>query len=102
MSTPGPTERLFERRTIPAAQMSVADWSAAENAKIKKRSIFMRGRKTSVSLEEPFWQGLRSIAKLRRMPVATLVVECKDKDPRNLSSSLRMLVLDHYQNGAKA
>ncbi|MFY9787492.1 MAG: ribbon-helix-helix domain-containing protein [Pseudolabrys sp.] len=38
-----------------------------------KRSIFINGRKTSVSLENEFWAGLHEIAKSRKTTAAKLV-----------------------------
>jgi predicted DNA-binding ribbon-helix-helix protein len=62
-----------------------------------KRSIVVAGHKTSVSLEDAFWNSLREIAKARDMTVSDLV-ESIDADRRhsNLSSALRLFVLGVY------
>src|SRR5258707_9632707 len=64
-----------------------------------KRSIVIAGHKTSVSLEDAFWQGLKEIADERSMTLSDLVSTI-DTDRRhgNLSSAIRLFVLDHYRN----
>ena len=64
-----------------------------------KRSIVIAGHKTSVSLEDAFWQGLKEIADERSMTLSDLVSSI-DTDRRhgNLSSAIRLFVLDHYRN----
>ena len=52
------------------------------------------GRKTSVSLEEPFWQALREIATARGLTVRALIGLVDEKrEQGNLSSALRVFVL---------
>jgi len=65
---------------------------------IWKRSILLHGRKTSVSLEEPFWRALRMIAKERKTTVGALVDEIDSArgQSRNLSSAIRIFVLAYY------
>ncbi len=63
---------------------------------IVKRSIVIAGHKTSVSLEEPFWAGLKEIAKSRAISLSKAVHEidvCRRHG--NLSSAIRLYVLDH-------
>ena len=65
---------------------------------IIKRSVIINGRKTSVSLEDPFWEGLRLIAKDRNLGLSKLVQEIYETSTsENLSSSIRLHVLRHYQ-----
>jgi predicted DNA-binding ribbon-helix-helix protein len=68
-----------------------------------KRSIVIAGHKTSVSLEDAFWQGLKEIADDRSMTLSDLVSTI-DTDRRhgNLSSAIRLFVLDHYRNSIPA
>ena len=56
------------------------------------------GHKTSVSLEDAFWKGLKEIAGTRNMTLSDLVASI-DTDRRhgNLSSAIRLFVLDHYR-----
>jgi predicted DNA-binding ribbon-helix-helix protein len=65
---------------------------------IMKRSIVLAGHKTSVSLEDPFWDALKDIAKSNRKTVTELVSGIDvDRKHANLSSALRLFVLNHYQ-----
>jgi predicted DNA-binding ribbon-helix-helix protein len=63
-----------------------------------KRSIVIAGHKTSVSLEDAFWKGLKDIALARRATLSDLVAAI-DTERRhgNLSSAIRLFVLDHFQ-----
>ena len=63
-----------------------------------KRSIVIAGHKTSVSLEDAFWKGLKDIAVGRRTTLSDLVAAI-DSERRhgNLSSAIRLFVLDHFQ-----
>jgi predicted DNA-binding ribbon-helix-helix protein len=63
-----------------------------------KRSIVIAGHKTSISLEDAFWQGLKDIAAERCTTLSDLVASI-DSGRRlgNLSSAIRLFVLDHFQ-----
>jgi len=66
---------------------------------VSKRSIIIGGRKTSISLEDPFWNALKEIASERRRRLSDLVTEIDVSRPRgNLSSALRVFVLGFYQH----
>jgi predicted DNA-binding ribbon-helix-helix protein len=68
---------------------------------VVKRSIVVAGHKTSVSLEDAFWEGLKDIAKARRVKLSDLVGSIDtDREHGNLSSALRLFVLGHYQKRA--
>jgi predicted DNA-binding ribbon-helix-helix protein len=62
-----------------------------------KRSIAIEGQKTSVSLENEFWRGVKEIAGQRDMTLSDLIKEIGAGRPGNLSSALRVYVLEHYQ-----
>jgi predicted DNA-binding ribbon-helix-helix protein len=65
---------------------------------IVKRSVVLAGHKTSVSLEDAFWEGLKEIAKTQRKTLSDLVGGIDtDREQGNLSSALRLFVLGHYQ-----
>ena len=69
---------------------------------ILKRSIIIAGMKTSVSLEDEFWQALKQIAAGFDMPMAKLVHRIDTRRQNgNLSSALRLFVLEHYLNRTK-
>ena len=62
-----------------------------------KRSIVLAGHKTSISLEDEFWKGLREIAE-RGATVSDLVAAIDaDRQHANLSSAIRLFVLGFYQ-----
>lgn len=61
---------------------------------VVKRSVEIGGRRTSVSLEDPFWDRLKAIARARDMRVADLITEIDSaRERKNLSSALRLFVL---------
>src|SRR6266576_670578 len=61
-----------------------------------KRSVVVAGHKTSVSLEDAFWKGLKEIAAERHMTLSELVGAIdSEREYGNLSSALRLFVLDY-------
>ena len=65
---------------------------------IVKRSVIIDGHKTSVSLEAPFWHGLREIAELRQKPLSSLLHEIDaGRESANLSSAIRVFVLEYFR-----
>ena len=63
-----------------------------------KRSIVIAGHKTSVSLEDAFWKSLKEIADSRDLTLSDLVASIDtDRHNGNLSSAIRLFVLDHYR-----
>jgi predicted DNA-binding ribbon-helix-helix protein len=64
-----------------------------------KRSIIIAGHKTSVSLEDAFWKGMKEIAGGRGKTLSELVASIDtERQLGNLSSAIRLFVLDHYQS----
>jgi predicted DNA-binding ribbon-helix-helix protein len=74
------------------------------NKAIRKHSIILKGKKTSVSLEDAFWHGLRDIAADQKQPISTLISEIdRTRSPKaNLSSAIRLYVLDDSLARAQA
>jgi predicted DNA-binding ribbon-helix-helix protein len=69
-----------------------------QKSPIIKRSVAIGGRKSSVSLEDAFWNALREIATAQGTAVGTLVSTIDgDRRHNNLSSAIRLFVLDHYR-----
>ena len=68
-------------------------------SQVAKHSLVIHGHKTSISLEDDFWKSLRDIAKARGETVTNLIgsIDAKRKFA-NLSSVLRVFVLDHYRD----
>jgi predicted DNA-binding ribbon-helix-helix protein len=72
---------------------------------VRKRSVSIRGHRTSYSLEQPFYEELLTIAAERQIPLAALIAEIDVQRPReaNLSSALRLFVLEEAKHkSAKA
>jgi predicted DNA-binding ribbon-helix-helix protein len=70
----------------------------AQKSQVLKRSIVIEGHKTSISLEDAFWNALREIAVTRNVPLSDLIATInKERQHANLSSVLRLFVLDHYR-----
>ena len=66
---------------------------------IAKRSIVFNGKKTSLSLEDEYWNALKEIAAERRVKLSHLVTATDGRrEHANLSSAIRLFVLDHYRN----
>jgi predicted DNA-binding ribbon-helix-helix protein len=64
----------------------------------KKRSIVIGEHKTSLTLEDDFWLSLKEIAAEEGVMVAALVGRIDtDRDHANLSSAIRLFVLEHYR-----
>jgi predicted DNA-binding ribbon-helix-helix protein len=67
---------------------------------VVKRSVVLSGHKTSVSLEDAFWKGLKEIARQRDMTLSDLIASIdNDRQYGNLSSAIRLFVLDFYRGG---
>jgi len=70
---------------------------------ITKRSVMIAGHRTSVSLEDPFWDALRGIAEARGLSVQALIGEIDaGRDGQNLSSAIRVFVLAAVQDGLRS
>ena len=66
---------------------------------VAKRTTSIAGHKTSVSLEDAFWQSLKEIASERDMTRSELVasIDAERRRGSNLSSAIRLFVLDFYR-----
>ncbi len=65
---------------------------------MKKRSLCLFGHRTSISLEEPFWESLQEIAEKEDISIQKLVERIdQTKIDKNLSSSLRIYILEFYK-----
>ena len=79
-------------------RIAPTEGTAMQSAVIK-RSVVIAGHKTSVSLENEFWSGLKEIGRSHGITLSSLVA---DIDVRrlhtNLSSAIRLFVLDHFRS----
>jgi predicted DNA-binding ribbon-helix-helix protein len=65
---------------------------------VRKRSIRIGGHNTSIGLEDAFWQALGEIAVASNLSIPTLVAAIDaDREHANLSSTIRLYVLDYYR-----
>jgi predicted DNA-binding ribbon-helix-helix protein len=66
---------------------------------VKKRSVAVGNRKTSISLENEFWEAINHIAQLRQMSLGNIVglIENGHREA-NLSSAIRVFVLEYYRS----
>jgi predicted DNA-binding ribbon-helix-helix protein len=63
-----------------------------------KRSVIVASHKTSVSLEDAFWKALKEVATARGTTLSELVTSIDvERRQNNLSSCLRLFVLDFYR-----
>jgi predicted DNA-binding ribbon-helix-helix protein len=70
---------------------------------VVKRSVIINRRKTSISLEDAFWKVIKSIAATRNMTMSGLVAEIDGQRRQgNLSSAVRLYVLDYYRDKIEA
>jgi predicted DNA-binding ribbon-helix-helix protein len=69
---------------------------------VTKRSITIAGHRSSVSLEQPFWEALSEIALAAGKSVAAIVAEVDRLrvPPLSLSAALRLYVLEEYRGKA--
>ncbi len=66
---------------------------------VSKRSVLIDSHKTSVSLEDAFWESLRKIAAGRNETMSHLIFSIdRDRHFANLSSAIRLFVLYHYRD----
>lgn len=70
----------------------------AMKSKVIKRSIVIAGHKTSVSLEDAFWETLKELAAARDVTLSDMVAEIDaTRSQGNLSSAIRLFVLDNIR-----
>jgi predicted DNA-binding ribbon-helix-helix protein len=79
--------------------VAIREEEAAMKSSVKKHSIVSGSHKTSISLEDSFWTSLRQIARERARTVSELIgVLDAERNGGNLSSTIRVFVLNHYRN----
>ena len=69
-------------------------------SQVIKRSVVIDGHKTSISLEDAFWSSLKAIAQAQGVTVGqTVATIAETRKQTNLSSAVRLFVLDCVRNG---
>jgi len=65
---------------------------------MQKRSITLAGHKTSLAMEEEFWQALSQIASANQSTIPLLISRIDaDRTTQNLSSAVRVFVLGYFR-----
>lgn len=82
-----------------SAASALAKADGRDPAEMRKRSVVIAGHRTSVSLENAFWNALKAIAAARDMTVNQMVTHIDNQRSGNLSSAIRLFVLDSYRRG---
>jgi predicted DNA-binding ribbon-helix-helix protein len=78
--------------------ISAIRWESAMKSSVVKRSIVINGHKTSVSLEDAFWSGLKEIAQTDGLTLSSeAAVIDQGRDHGNLSSAIRLFVLNRVR-----
>ncbi|MCP9483007.1 ribbon-helix-helix domain-containing protein [Shimia sp. CNT1-13L.2] len=69
------------------------------NARPVKRSLTLRGHRTSVSLEDAFWNAFKDIAEEKKQPINALAadIDAERELETGLATAIRLFVLDHYK-----
>ncbi len=66
-------------------------------SQLKKRSVRIAGHETSITLEDEFWDVLRNIAEEQNISLNQLITHIDEDRDRNLSSALRVYILQYLQ-----
>jgi len=72
-----------------------------ERSRLKKRSLTLKGHKTSITLEDPFWEILKDAAAKRGVPLAHLIIDIDTRRVCNLSSALRLFALGEVTSSSQ-
>jgi predicted DNA-binding ribbon-helix-helix protein len=67
------------------------------SGEIRKRSVTLAGHRTSVSVEDEFWEALKALAQQQHLTLAELLTRIDTDRPGNLSSAVRLYVLKSLQ-----
>jgi predicted DNA-binding ribbon-helix-helix protein len=71
-------------------------------SQVVKRSVKLGGRRTSVALESAFWVALKDIAAAQGTTIGRLIAtidsERHERAQTNLSSAIRLFVLEYYRS----
>ena len=91
-----PRKRAIAEKAVPSKLGPLG--GVFMKSTVIKRSIVVAGHKTSVSLEDAFWNGLKEIVRERHMTLSELIAEIDaQRQLGNLSSAIRLFVLEFYR-----
>ena len=84
--------------TSTSAPLNIASGdAAADPSEMRKRSVVIAGHRTSVSLENAFWEALKLEASARDQTVNQIITNIDKQRNGNLSSAIRLFILRCYQ-----
>jgi len=63
-----------------------------------KHSITINRHRTSITIEPIFWDSLKNIAKEKKTSITSIIESIDEKEPENLSSSIRLFIFKYYKN----
>lgn len=66
---------------------------------VKKRSVVVGGHRTSISLEQAFWEALQQMAAAQDKTINQMVSDIDAARSGNLSSAIRVWILDRAKEG---
>jgi predicted DNA-binding ribbon-helix-helix protein len=93
------SRRPSDYAALSLSPLGLANTTPIMKSPVVKRSIVIAGQKTSVSIEDEFWNGLKEIARGRDLTLSEMVAMIKSGHaPDNLSSAIRLFVLEHYRS----
>ncbi len=86
---------------MTASQSATEAAQPDDPRRMRKHSLAIAGHRTSISLEEAFWEGLRELARDKGVSVAALAAEIDQRrGAANLSSALRVYLLQVFREKA--
>ncbi len=86
-----------DRIPMAPADDDVDTYGAPQKSRVIKRSIVIGGHRTSVSLEDAFWLGLKEIAQSQHLHLSDIVRNIDtERQHCNLSSAIRLYVFAHF------
>ena len=92
------TETIMHHAAAVESAGRVHPPQGRKNSSVIKRSVIRNGHKSSISLEDQFWDALREIANHEHMAISALVATIDHgRTTNNLSSAIRVFVLDPFR-----
>jgi predicted DNA-binding ribbon-helix-helix protein len=100
MNPPNPALNIAkpDRGGHPDGHAEKVDGDGYLKSLVVKRSLLVGNHKTSVSLEDVFWNALRAIANERGVGLSKLLYKIdSERQHTNLSSAIRLFVYEHHR-----
>jgi predicted DNA-binding ribbon-helix-helix protein len=92
-------ETAAHQSNRPRKMQATAQATARELNAIRKRSVIVHKRRTSISLEDSFWDSLHAIVRNENVTIGDFIEKIsRQRASPNLSSNLRVAVLEYYKH----